>query len=140
VNQATRTDLSIAEKSQENLANIGRELLELTVTAREHSRHITDVTEQIHRLTQEGVLAMQFEDIVTQMMGRITQKTLGVGEYLHTFLRLHQDRDETDGLQRFRTRIERLQNLLAGTRVLEEGRNQLNATVAPELKGGIELF
>ena len=113
VQQATQTDLSLAEHSQENLAGLGSELMEITAKAREHSRHITEVTEQIQKLTQEGVLAMQFEDIVSQMMSRITQKTLDVGEYLHVFLRLHQDRNETDGLQRFRTRIERLQSLLA---------------------------
>lgn len=38
----------------------------------------------MQRLTQEGVLAMQFEDIVSQMMNRITQKTLNVGESIFT--------------------------------------------------------
>ncbi|MDD5248296.1 MAG: methyl-accepting chemotaxis protein [Rhodocyclaceae bacterium] len=113
VAQATQADLSVAENSQENLASLGNEMLDLTAKAREHSRHITEVTEQIQRLTHEGVLAMQFEDIVSQMMSRITAKTLEVGAYLHTLLSLHQDRDEVDGLQRFKTRIRRLQSLVA---------------------------
>lgn len=112
VEQATQADMSVAEHSQENLNSLGQELLELTSKAREHSRSITEVTEQIHRLTQEGVLAMQFEDIVSQMMSRITRKTLSVGEYLHAFLKLHQDRGQTDGLERFRGRTQRLLALL----------------------------
>ena len=136
VESATHTDLSIAENSQENLANLGNELLELTTKAREHSRHITDVTEQIHRLTQEGVQAMQFEDIVSQMMGRITQRTLDVGSYLHRFMRLHQDRDEADGLQRFRTRIEQLRSMQADA----QAKRAAPASAVGRENTSIELF
>lgn len=113
VAKASNTDLSLAERSQENITEIGNELLALTAKAREHSRHITDVTDQIQQLTHEGVKAMQFEDIVSQMMNKITQNTQSVGEYMHRFLRLHQDQDETDGLQRFKSRIQRLKSLMA---------------------------
>lgn len=113
VTQATQTDLSLAERSQVTLASLGNELLELTGKAREHSRHITEVADQIQHLTHEGVMAMQFEDIVAQMMNRIAQNTLTVGQYLRTFLQLHQDREQTDGLQRFKSRIQRLESLLA---------------------------
>ncbi len=112
VAEATHTDMSVAEKSQDTLSGLGTELISLTEKAREHSHHITDVTERMHKLTLEGVLAMQFEDIVTQMMERINQKTLSVGEYLHAFLSLHQDQGSADGLQRFKSRIERLVQLM----------------------------
>jgi methyl-accepting chemotaxis protein len=112
VARATRVDLSIAEKSRVTLEALGQEMLGLTEKARAHSRHIAEVSEQMHRLTQEGVLAMQFEDIVTQMMSRISRKMLAVGSYLHAFLGLHHDRDEADGLQRFKTRSQRLVALL----------------------------
>jgi len=110
--QATQTDMSIAEKSKGTLLDLEKDMMGLTEKAREHSRHITEVTEQMHRLTQEGVLAMQFEDIVSQMMERISQKTLNVGQYLHAFLTLHQDQGETDGLHRFRMRSQRLVSLM----------------------------
>ncbi len=112
VTQATQTDLSIAEHSKQNISNLGAELLVITAKAHEHSRNITSVTEQIQQLAQEGVMAIQFEDIVTQMMNRINQKMLSVGAYLHSFLRLHHDRDQSDGLQRFQTRINRLTDLM----------------------------
>jgi methyl-accepting chemotaxis protein len=67
---ATNIDMSIAEKSQRHAAaNWASELLDPDSNqAREHSDHITEVTEKMHNLTQEGVMAMQFEDIVTQMI------------------------------------------------------------------------
>ena len=139
--QATQTDLSVVESSKANLASLGDELLEITGKARQHSSRITEVTAQIQQLTHDGVLAIQFEDIVSQMMGRITQKTINVGEYLHTFLRLHQDRDETDGLKRFKTRTERLENLLKGSQLLSKGRESgVISPTANNASSDVELF
>jgi methyl-accepting chemotaxis protein len=117
VAQATQTDMSLVEKSQETIQQLGTEMLELTEKARAHSHHITEVTEQMHRLTQEGVLAMQFEDIVSQMMERINRKTLNAGQFLHAFVTLHHDKDATDGLQRFKTRSQRLLALMVDSQV-----------------------
>ena len=55
---------------------------------------------------------MQFEDIVIKMMNKVACNTLETGQYLHDFLRLHQDSGQQDGVQRFKTRIQRLQALL----------------------------
>ena len=137
VAEATHADLSIAERSQDNLNNLGSELLELTSKARQQSKHITEITEQIERLTHEGVLSMQFEDIVSQMMERITQKTMGVGEYLHAFLKLHHDRDEANGVQRFRNRTLRLQQLLQTSR---SAATQTMQSGASKSEDAIELF
>lgn len=115
VNHATRADLSLAEQSRENLTTLGNELLALSNNAHQHSQKITEVTEHIQKLAHDGVMAMQFEDIVSQMMNRITQNTSAVGNYLHKFLSLHHDKDETDGLLRFQTRTQRLSNLLTQT-------------------------
>jgi methyl-accepting chemotaxis protein len=140
---ATHIDMSIAEKSQATLLDMASELMELTGKAREHSNHITAVTEQMHELTQEGVMAMQFEDIVTQMITRISQRTNNVGDYLHAFLRLHDDRKETDGLQRFRTRSQRLVELLVNSHVKTDaikGGGPVKAAASEAGSGDIELF
>jgi len=112
VSKATDTDLSIAESSQENLANISKELIQLSISAREQSHHITEVTEKIHQLTMEGVVAVQFEDIVSQMMDQIHSKTQLMANFFHKFVALHNDHEETSGLQRFQKRIEGMQTLL----------------------------
>ncbi len=114
---ATSIDMSLADKSRATLHELGTELLELTAKARSQSDHITAVTEQMHNLTQEGVMAMQFEDIVTQMMSRISQRTVNVGEYMHAFLALQHDDNVSDGLQRFRKRSQKLVELLVNSHV-----------------------
>ena len=142
VTSATNIDMSIAEQSRATLSELGEELLTLTQTARQHSDHITEVTEKMHSLTQEGVMAMQFEDIVTQMMSRISQRTLNVGEYMHAFLNLHHDQGQTDGLQRFRQRSQRLIELLVNSHVKADALRAHSITKSPAGNddGDIELF
>lgn len=141
---ATNIDMSIADKSRTTLSELGDELLSLTQTARQHSDHITAVTEKMHSLTQEGVMAMQFEDIVTQMMSRISQRTLNVGEYMHAFLSLHNDQGQTDGLQRFRQRSERLVQLLVSSHVKADALRSHTHGTGKSARGNddgdIELF
>ena len=138
----TSIDMSLADKSRATLSELGDELLTLTQTARQHSDHITEVTEKMHSLTQEGVMAMQFEDIVTQMMSRISQRTLNVGEYMHAFLNLHHDQGQTDGLQRFRQRSDRLIELLVNSHVKADALRSRSVakSSAGNDDGDIELF
>jgi methyl-accepting chemotaxis protein len=144
INAATSIDMSLAEKSRATLHELGSELLELTAKAREQSDHITAITEQMHNMTQEGVMAMQFEDIVTQMMSRISMRTTNVGEYLHAFLNLHHD-NESDGLQRFRIRSQKLLDLLVSSHVKGDALNAIDASnnvghAKNSSNGDIELF
>lgn len=142
ISNATNIDMSIAEKSQATLRELGGELLDLTGKARQHSAHITEVTEQMHNLTQEGVMAMQFEDIVTQMISRISQRTTNVGEYMHAFLSLHNDQSEVDGLQRFQRRSQQLVELLVNSHVKADAvrSNQPGRNMQASNDGDIELF
>jgi methyl-accepting chemotaxis protein len=141
VAHSTQVDMSVAEKSRETLLGLGQEMLGITETARAHSKHITQVTEKMHQLTQEGVLAMQFEDIVTQMMSRISQKTLIVSRYLHAFLNLHQDQREEDGLQRFKKRSQKLIGLLVESQQNLDAMKSLNAAHRPASEAdSVELF
>ena len=138
---AANIDMSIAEQSRSTLHELGSELLELTAKAREQSDHITAVTAQMHTLTQEGVMAMQFEDIVTQMMTRISQRTINVGEYMHAFLALQHD-NEANGLQRFRTRSQKLVQLLVNSHVKGDAMKANSAVLRAKnsSNGDIELF
>lgn len=112
IDRVTRTDMGLTDKSQEALAEIRAEMLNLTDKAKQNSGLIVEATDSMQRLTQDGVLAMQFEDIVTQAMSRINTKTETVGNYLQSFLMLHHDEGEKNGLQRFRRRSEKLVALM----------------------------
>ncbi len=136
VSQVAQTDLSLAERSRENLGSLGQELIQMTSKANGHSTNITVASNEIQRLAQEGVMAMQFEDIVTQMMAKIAVDAKNVGNYLHALLRLHHDQEERDGLARFKQRIAALKLLLSETEKQPQGENPKPDQRTPE----IELF
>lgn len=135
VAQGIDTDLSIAENSQQNLASLGNELIHITGLARNHSNQITEVSEKIHSLTSEGVVAMQFEDIISQKLDSCIQKTYAVENFLHQYMALHNDREEANGLVRFQKRTQGLKGLLANASALQTA----NRT-ASKSKEDIELF
>lgn len=140
VAEAAQTDLSVAEQSQGTLIALGQEMLALTDKARQHSRSITEVTEKMHSLTQEGVQAMQFEDLVTQRMSRIAQRMLHVGGYLHAFLALHQDQAEANGTQRFRKRMDKLVALLVASHEKNDSIKHSQPAAKSASESDIELF
>jgi methyl-accepting chemotaxis protein len=113
VTKSTNTDLSIVESSKINLVSLSSELIELAELAKEHSHQISEITQKIHSLTNEGVIAIQFEDIVNQMMERVINRAQAISHFLHGFVSLHQDRDEVVGSERFNKRIQGLKKLLA---------------------------
>jgi methyl-accepting chemotaxis protein len=139
VAQATQADMSVADRSKATLAELGREMANLTSRAREHSRNISAVAEQMERLTKDGIRAMQFEDIVTQMLARISKETDSTGQFLHSFLSLHQDQEDKDGLHRFETRSHRLEALLAKSG-MEFGSDASAFADAPANSSTVELF
>jgi len=142
VNAASQIDLSVADRSRATLQDLGNELIELTVKAREHSTNITSITERMRDMTQDGVMAMQFEDIVNQMISRISLRTENVGTYMHAFLSLHSDRDENDGIQRFRKRSQHLVQLLVDSHVKTDAlrSHAVHGASGNQKDGDIELF
>lgn len=140
VEEATNVDMSVAEKSRGTLDELGHELFELTDKAREHSRHITEVSEQMQRMTQEGVMAMQFEDIVAQMIERISQRTNNVGQYMHAFLSLHRERSNDDPVARYRARSAQLVQLLVESHIKTDALRTHAAKPAKGVEDDVELF
>ena len=139
VEQSTRIDMTVAEKSKDSLVELGGEMMKLTDKARQHSAHITEVTEKMQRLTQEGVFAMQFEDIVTQLLAQINAKVSAVGTYLHSFLSLYQDKEEGNGILRFTTRSEKLVALIQSAEKTPKGTGIVEGQMEAR-ENSVELF
>jgi methyl-accepting chemotaxis protein len=83
VEQATNTDLSVASQSKGNVAAMWQEIDTLNRRAGEQSSHIAEISEKIHHLVMEGVVSLQFEDIVSQLIEQIRHRTGMIERYLH---------------------------------------------------------
>jgi hypothetical protein len=106
---ATSVDLGVASKSQENVHQMWEEMKTLNTHAGEQSRQITDISEKIHALVMQGVLSLQFEDIVRQMLDQIRDRAVAIEEYLSGFIDVHLDSLEKDGLKRLGQRMKTLE-------------------------------
>lgn len=112
VQQAKQADLSLINNSQANIAYLSQELLKISETAKSHSDQVSVATEEMHKLTTDGVTAVQFEDIACQALGKICIRTKAIAELLSGYMELHADSHEDTGMHRFEKRIQRLQVLL----------------------------
>jgi len=85
VEQATNTDLSVASQSKGNVAAMWQEIETLNGRANDQSSHIAEISEKIHGLVMEGVVSLQFEDIVSQLIQQIRHRSDMIERYLHGF-------------------------------------------------------
>jgi methyl-accepting chemotaxis protein len=92
-------------------------------------------------ITEELWQALTERQAGESLMDRINQRANNVGEYMHAFLALHQD-NETDGLQRFRHRSQKLVQLLVNSHVKSDALQSSNAAshAKDSSNGEIELF
>ena len=106
------TDISQAEASEASVAAMSQEMRELTARATEQSRRITEISESIHGRVMQGVVSMQFEDIVSQVLDKLHQHTDFMSRYAHGFFDAHRDVEERDGVARIQRRNTTLGHLL----------------------------
>ncbi|MCB1773084.1 MAG: hypothetical protein KDI88_05670 [Gammaproteobacteria bacterium] len=85
VEKAANTDLSVAAQSKGNVASMWQEIETLNSRASDQSRHIAEISEKIHFLVMEGVVSLQFEDIVSQLIEQIRHRSGMIERYLHGF-------------------------------------------------------
>jgi methyl-accepting chemotaxis protein len=112
--RAAQADMSIAEKSRATVEALGADMRAMAEQARAHSHHVAQTTEQMQHLAQEGMQAIQFEDVVSQMMNRVRAKVQQLGEYLNAVIALHTEHTDTevDEMQRLHLRSQRLHGLM----------------------------
>ncbi len=84
---AAHTDLSVARQSRQTVSTMWSHVDSLNSKASEQSQAIAAISEKIHHLVMEGVVSLQFEDIVTQLLDQITERTGMMEDYVHAFAR-----------------------------------------------------
>jgi methyl-accepting chemotaxis protein len=115
---AATTDLTVAEQSRDNLHRMWEEVHSLNQIATLQSQNISRVSERIHKLIMEGVMSLQFDDLLTQLLQQLRERTHALQANFSNFVNSHKDNHVRNGIQRFRQRSEKLRE------ILEEGRRQ----------------
>ena len=134
------TDLGTARESEEQAARLWQQMDELNHNAVEQAARINQLSAAIHEAVLQGMVSMQFEDMVSQLLVKVSEQTDLMARYVNGVFDAHRDREERDGV----ARIEKRNTALA--RLIEEAREaartiRLDAGPRGAMSSGdIELF
>ena len=137
---ACSTDVAAAQASERNVDAMWEDMRLINGRANEQSERISSISETIHRLVLEGILSMQFEDLVSQIMEKIGQHSLLLSDHLRTIFELHRNTAKGDALDRLDRRNRLIRQRLAETR---EGVTAVRYEAITQSKissGAVELF
>jgi methyl-accepting chemotaxis protein len=140
VKDASSTDLDKAHRSSTNIDVMWEEMHVINEKATSQSRRITQISETMHHLVMEGVLSLQFEDIVRQHIDNISERSELIEAYLNQFFDVHLDK-ESNGISRLENRNKELIQLL--DQADHTFRNTVNTEITQrnvDDGGDIELF
>jgi methyl-accepting chemotaxis protein len=116
IKRVSQLDMSVADESRRNVEQMRTEMENLNVAAAEQSRHIVDASGQMQTLLMEGIVSLQFDDLVSQSLDHIKRRSDVLEHYLDSLYAVQRDQSERDGLTRFRNRIANLSKVVTGVR------------------------
>jgi methyl-accepting chemotaxis protein len=133
-------DSSQAQAAQTEIETAVNTLRNLNERSGQRSVEINEISETIHALVLEGVLSVQFEDLVTQLLAKLRPQVQYLSNYSTQFFEVHRDSDSHDGILRLKQRNQRLEELLEQFvhHQTEMRRASLQQTTVDA--GAIELF
>ncbi len=139
VEKATNTDLSVAAKSQESVALMWDEIQGLNSKASHQSQSIAGISENIHHLVIEGIISLQFEDIVNQLLIQIGDRSRKMERYLHDVITIQHSSGELDAAG-FQQRTQQLQALLSSADKHFGDMDETAITQGSVDEGEVQLF
>ncbi len=74
VQQASNIDTSAADSSLESISSMWQEMQSLNSTAGDQAQRISTIADSIQVLVNEGVISLQFDDIVSQLMEQVDER------------------------------------------------------------------
>lgn len=82
IRDISNLDLNAADQSRSNMSLMWGEMENLNTAAARQSRHIADVSKQIHALVLEGIVSLQFDDLVRQLLEQVQQRSSLLEDYM----------------------------------------------------------
>lgn len=131
---------SAATESQQNVGQMKDELISLNQLASEQSQQINELSKSIQNLIEEGVISLQFDDIVRQLLEKSLARSKILEHYLKSLIVSHQDSGISRFEDRFKARIKDLNLAIDTGRELFSALNDSSITQSDVTTGAVELF
>ena len=140
IERVSTLDMSVANTSRINMGQMRRELENLNTAASDQTRRIVDVSGQVQALLMEGIVSLQFDDLVKQLLDHIKQRADVLEHHLDSLYAVQRDPGERDGLSRFKKRIASLSQIVSQSRAQIEGLDQKKVQQSNLHAGSVDLF
>ena len=138
--RVSQLDMSVADESTKNVAHMRSEMENLNTAAAGQTHHIIQVSGQVQTLIMEGIVSLQFDDLVRQLLDHIKNRSDVLEGYLDSLYAVQRDPGERDGLIRFRNRIANLSNVVTQVRGQLEVLDQKHLHQDNVHAGSVDLF
>lgn len=140
IERVSTLDMSVADMSRRNMGRMREELQNLNTAASEQSRTIVDVSAKIESLLMDGIVSLQFEDLVRQLLDHVKTRSDVLEHHLDSLHGVQRDPGERDGLLRFNKRISSLDQVMTRTRARIEALDQKKVRQNDVHAGSVDLF
>lgn len=140
VDVSASTDVARAKSSEAAIDNMWSEIRQVNTVATQQSHRIAELSEAIHQLVMQGILSMQFEDLVVQILGKIDEHTDYVSHFNDVFLKAHIDTAEADDLHSLTRRNQTLDKLLVDWSQAKSTLRFDSVSQQGMKAGGVDLF
>ncbi|MGV6853474.1 MAG: methyl-accepting chemotaxis protein [bacterium] len=75
VEQTSSMDLTQFTQSKDRAQGLYQELSEINQRASVQSQQVSSISESIHKLVMQGIISLQFDDLVNQLVDKLIQRT-----------------------------------------------------------------
>ncbi len=140
IQQVSNLDMSVADQSRETMRLMRAEMENLNVAATDQSHHVTQVSEQIQKQVLDGIVSLQFEDLVRQLLEQVQKRSEFLEHYLNGLYATQQDKEERLALQRFQKRIDKIAQAMCLSQAEFLGLDQKSITQTNVNVGSVDLF
>ena len=140
VERASAIDTSTADASLHHVSSMWEEMQSLNGSAHNQTRRISEIAESIQTLVHEGVISLQFDDIVSQLLEQVNERIQILEETTHGIL-TSPINNEIEIKLALRNRLENLTQTLAAVQNQEGqiSRHSINQENV-DATGNVELF
>ena len=140
MDKANSSDSLATIGSHQNIVEMKDELIRLNQLAAQQSELINKLSKSIQCLIEEGVISLQFDDIVRQLLVQSLARSKTLEQYLKSLIICHQDSEARQYGDRFKARIDALDAAITTGRKSFLALRDSSVTQSDVSPGTVELF
>ncbi|MGI9213147.1 MAG: methyl-accepting chemotaxis protein [Methylococcaceae bacterium] len=106
IHEVANLDLTVVSASRDTLSSMWREMETLNEAATVQSLQINDIALQIHALVMDGLISLQFDDIVHQLLDQTQERARLLENLMRKLYELSADHQVLEAENRLRDRIQ----------------------------------